>query len=108
MISVGRPQDSVPLGITALVWEVYVTTCFSTSAGLKRVNQKSQPWRMATVSLGLLCVVLLITVISLSVHCECSTHMYLHVYVCVCLGMCVQERVSQIKIVGVCSLFYHR
>lgn len=37
-----------------------------------------------------------------------NSHVYLHVYVCVCLGMCVQERVSQIKIVGVCSLFYHR
>uniref|UniRef100_A0A673YET6 C-type lectin domain family 4 member E-like n=1 Tax=Salmo trutta TaxID=8032 RepID=A0A673YET6_SALTR len=86
----------------------YETLHQSPQAGtrLKHVNQKSQPWRMATVSLGLLCVVLLITVISLSVHCECSTHTYLHVYVCVCLGMCVQERVSQIKIVGVCSLLF--
>lgn len=91
MISVGRPQDSVPLGITALVCEVYVTTCFSTSAGLKHVNQKSQPWRMATVSLGLLCVVLLITVISLSVHCECSTHMC----TCMCRYVCAWECVCK-------------
>ncbi|XP_029605261.1 C-type lectin domain family 4 member E-like [Salmo trutta] len=48
----------------------YETLHQSPQAGtrLKHVNQKSQPWRMATVSLGLLCVVLLITVISLSVH----------------------------------------
>eukprot|EP00063_Salmo_salar_P076265 XP_014051100.1 PREDICTED: C-type lectin domain family 4 member E-like isoform X4 [Salmo salar] len=67
--------------IYANVEEISVKDCNYLAAGsetlhqspqagtrLKHVNQKSQPWRMATVSLGLLCVVLLITVISLSVH----------------------------------------
>ncbi|KAK6325006.1 hypothetical protein J4Q44_G00043480 [Coregonus suidteri] len=48
----------------------YETLHQSPQAGtrLKHGNQNSPPWRLATVSLGLLCVLLLITVISLSVH----------------------------------------
>ncbi|XP_042167767.1 C-type lectin domain family 4 member E-like isoform X1 [Oncorhynchus tshawytscha] len=67
--------------IYANVEEIRVKDCNDLAAGyetlhqspqagtrLKHENQNSQPWRMATVSLGLLCVVLLITVTSLSVH----------------------------------------
>ncbi|XP_045079579.1 C-type lectin domain family 4 member E-like isoform X2 [Coregonus clupeaformis] len=48
----------------------YETLHQSPQAGtrLKHGNQNSPPWRLATISLGLLCVLLLITIISLSVH----------------------------------------
>ncbi|XP_036789317.1 C-type lectin domain family 4 member E-like isoform X1 [Oncorhynchus mykiss] len=111
--------------IYANVEEIRVKDCNDLAAGyetlhqspqagtrLKHVNQNSQPWRMATVSLGLLCVVLLITVTSLSVHCECSTRMCtcvcIDARVCECVRMCVQERASRGKktVVGVCSLLF--
>ncbi|XP_045079578.1 C-type lectin domain family 4 member E-like isoform X1 [Coregonus clupeaformis] len=88
----------------------YETLHQSPQAGtrLKHGNQNSPPWRLATISLGLLCVLLLITIISLSVHCEYSTHMFacMCIYVCVCECVCMCVHVCAKNIVCVRSLLF--